>query len=81
MEITPSSRRRVVGHGLGHVVVGEEARARDEAVRARGRARADRLGRGLDAAVDLCGNQPSSKRRVDGVEVDATIQHEHAVKF
>ena len=24
---------------------------------------------------------PSSKRRVDGVEVDATIQHERAVKF
>ncbi|CAH0375970.1 unnamed protein product, partial [Pelagomonas calceolata] len=38
---------------LGHVVVGEEARARDEAVRAGGRARADRLRRGLDAAVDL----------------------------
>jgi hypothetical protein len=24
---------------------------------------------------------PSSRRRVDGVEVDATIQHERAVKF
>ena len=40
----------------------------------------------------LCGNQPvramrigiatpSSRRRVDGVEDDATIQHERAVKF
>ena len=37
----------------------------------------------------LCGNQPvrrvlatpSSRRRVDGVEDDAIIQHEHAVKF
>ena len=27
----------------------------------------------------LCGNQPV--RRVDGVEDDATIQHERAVKF
>ena len=24
---------------------------------------------------------PSSRRRIDGVEVDATIQHERAVKF
>jgi len=24
---------------------------------------------------------PSSRRRVDGVEVDATVQHERAVKF
>jgi len=24
---------------------------------------------------------PSSRRRVDGVEDDAMIQHEHAVKF
>ena len=29
----------------------------------------------------LCGNQPSSRRRVDGVEDDATIQHERAVNF
>ena len=30
---------------------------------------------------DLCGNQPVRRRRVDGVEDDATIQHERAVKF
>ena len=31
---------------------------------------------------DLCGSQPvSSRRRVDGVEDDAMIQHERAVKF
>ena len=34
----------------------------------------------------LCGNQPvrrvlSSRRRVDGVDDDAAIQHERAVKF
>ena len=52
----PVCRRRgdgVEDTGDEHVVVGEEARAGDEAVRARGGARADRLGRGLDAAVDL----------------------------
>ena len=57
--------------GDEHVVVGEEARARDEAVRARGRARADGLGRRLDAAVDLCGNEPVCRRRGDGVIQDA----------
>ena len=31
---------------------------------------------------DLCGNQPGRQvHRVDGVEVDAKIQHERAVKF
>ena len=57
----PVSRRRGDGEkdaALGHVVVGEEARARDEAVRAGGRAGADGLRRRFDAAVDLCGNQP-----------------------
>ena len=39
-----------------------------------------------DAAVlapssGTCIATPSSRRRVDGVEVDATIQHERAVKF
>ena len=29
----------------------------------------------------LCGNYQLSRRRVDGVEVDATIQHDRAVKF
>ena len=29
----------------------------------------------------LCGNQPVRRLRVDGVDVDATIQHEGAVKF
>ena len=40
-------------NALGHVVVGEEARAGDEAVGARLGAGADGLGRGLDAAVHL----------------------------
>ena len=45
-----------------------------------------------DLGRRLCGNQPvrrertgittpSGRRRVDGVEVDAAIQHERAVKF
>ena len=29
----------------------------------------------------LCGNQPVCRRRVDGVEDDAMMQHERAVKF
>ena len=45
---------------------------------------------GTNGRARLCGNQPvrrvpittpSSRRRVDGVEDDATIQHERAVKF
>ena len=31
--------------------------------------------------VKTCVEMPSSRRRVDGVEVDATIQHERAIKF
>ena len=49
--VEQASRRWRGGRSLGHVVVGEEARARDEAVRARGRARADGLGRRLDATI------------------------------
>ena len=51
--VEQASRRWRGGRSLGHVVVGEEARARDEAVRAGGRAGADRLRRGLDTAVYL----------------------------
>ena len=68
--------------GDEHVVVGEEAGPRDEAVRARGRARADRLGRGLDAAVDLCGNQAveqASRRWRGGRRDDSTLDFHTAV--
>ena len=44
----------------------------------------------VDYSDELCGNQPvrrvrlatpSSRRRVDGVEDEATIQHERSLKF
>ena len=34
-----------------------------------------------ELGANLCGNQPVCRVRVDGVEDDATIQHERAVKF
>ena len=34
-----------------------------------------------EMGVRLCGNQPVCRVRVDGVEVDATIQHERAVNL
>ena len=45
--------------------------------------RHENLGAADKLGIHLCGNQPvrSSRRRVDGVEDAAMVQHERAVKF
>ena len=88
VKIDPNSVRTTKG-GAKYVVVKEGACPLIDPSGALGscypvRKSTSRRCRGLAGSVERCGTgiaTPSSRRRVDGVEVDATIQRERAVKF